>query len=419
MRLSAQGCRWLVPLVLIVCGATGCDEMPVIQGLTSEEEKPDPVPVTPKPVRVPGYNQASSQRPTQPVTPPKRTPEEVLADFRELEPDQIDDSHLATLAGLEEGLEVFSSLDLSGSKVTDSGLEHLVKFTGLRELHLNNVAITAAGLASVAKVETLESLSLAGAPHRGTGLTSFDDGLAQLEQMHHLRELNLTGVNLTDAGLAPVGTLVHLERLVLNRTSVSDGGLTHLKGLANLQVLELNGTRITDQGFVNFAKLRKLHTLLVKSTRIDGSGFQFMKSRRKGAGLKVIEASHTRFGVRGFDNIIGSKTLESLTVVNAFVNDGSLRGLKGCTNLRELRLDNNLKISDPGLQIVGTLKNLEVLSLERNRRVTDATLVMLSKKQKKLRELNLNGTSCSAAGVQQLMKLLDGVKVMYANQVLQ
>ncbi|MCH8922033.1 MAG: hypothetical protein IIA67_02655 [Planctomycetes bacterium] len=108
--------------------------------------------------------------------------------------------------------------------VTDAGLAHLNELKNLEELNLNDTQVTDAVLEHV------------------KGLTN-------------LRELYLAHTNVTDAGLDHLSGLKTLERLDLSHTKITDAGLEHLKGLRRLSHLDLRGTDVTDEGVKKFQEV--------------------------------------------------------------------------------------------------------------------------------------------------------------------
>jgi hypothetical protein len=107
--------------------------------------------------------------------------------------------------------------DGSHSSVTDAGLAHLNGLANLRELDLSGTCIT-------------------------------DAGFVHLKGMRSIRELNLAGTRVTDAGLIHLSGLTSLVTLNLRDTQVSKAGVVHLKKMINLRSLDLRGT-----GFDDFA----------------------------------------------------------------------------------------------------------------------------------------------------------------------
>jgi YHS domain-containing protein len=100
------------------------------------------------------------------------------------------DAQLARLAPLGPNL---SWLDLSGTKVTDSGLAALDAMPNLTRLHLERTAVTDAGLTHVASLGKLEFLDL-----YGTAIT--DAGLECLRKLPQLKRLYLWQTAVTPAG---------------------------------------------------------------------------------------------------------------------------------------------------------------------------------------------------------------------------
>jgi uncharacterized membrane protein/YHS domain-containing protein len=99
------------------------------------------------------------------------------------------DAKLARLAPLGANLRW---LDLSGAKVSDSGLVPLEAMPNLTRLHLERTAVTDAGLAHLAGLGSLEFLDL-----YGTAVT--DAGLEQLQKLPRLKRLYLWQTAVTPA----------------------------------------------------------------------------------------------------------------------------------------------------------------------------------------------------------------------------
>ncbi|HTQ38045.1 MAG TPA: hypothetical protein VMJ32_03405 [Pirellulales bacterium] len=72
----------------------------------------------------------------------------------------VDDKTLAWLSDHRTALAGLKALDLTGSAVTDAGLQHLAAFPSLQELDLSESNVTAAGLIVLQSLPNLEWLGL-------------------------------------------------------------------------------------------------------------------------------------------------------------------------------------------------------------------------------------------------------------------
>ncbi len=108
-------------------------------------------------------------------------------------------------------------LPLSRTSVSDAGLAHVDGLTRLKELDISCTLIT-------------------------------DGGLLHLIGMTRLQDLDLSGTDVSDAGLVHLARMTSLQHLDLHETKVTNAGLVHLKGLKSLRSLDLFGTEVDDFG---------------------------------------------------------------------------------------------------------------------------------------------------------------------------
>ena len=139
-----------------------------------------------------------------------------------------------TDAGLKRAGELngFPKLRLAefiDTPLTDEGMQHLGKWTHVRELFFNRCGnVTDAGLAHLENLPNLHGLTLLA---EGSGKMPITDaGLVHVGRLSQLRRLELIGVPITDAGLVHLESLTSLETLVIWRTKVTDKGLHELYG---------------------------------------------------------------------------------------------------------------------------------------------------------------------------------------------
>jgi len=198
----------------------------------------------------------------------------------------------------DEGLQHVSrlrnlmALSLKGNGlVTDAGLVHLKPLGNLSSLHLAHTSVVGPGLVHLQHLENLVGLVL-----DGTGVT--DAGLAHVGQMPLLERLTVADTPITDAGLAHLAKLHHLgfaelqhlrrlRYLSLRGTQVTDEGLKHLAGLDQLGEIDLRGTRITDQSLACLAALPALRRLDLRGTQISSGGVAGLYKTAQNEGREV------------------------------------------------------------------------------------------------------------------------------------
>lgn len=115
----------------------------------------------------------------------------------------VQDKHLALVGSLRRLKRLF----LAGSSITDRGLKHLRRLTGLHELALFGASIR--------------------------------DGVSYLAGMDRLQGLNLSNTQINDRGIEQLAKIKSLRELALNHTQITD--LSPLSDLPNLQWLSVTG----------------------------------------------------------------------------------------------------------------------------------------------------------------------------------
>ena len=100
----------------------------------------------------------------------------------------------------------------------------------------------------------------------GTELT--DDGLEKLQSVNKLVHLNLKDTQVTNDGMAHLANIITLTRLNLARTQVSDEGLRRLKGLDNIVYLNLYGSQVTDAGLEHLQGMTNLRKLYLWQSQV-------------------------------------------------------------------------------------------------------------------------------------------------------
>jgi delta 1-pyrroline-5-carboxylate dehydrogenase len=98
---------------------------------------------------------------------------------------------------LERGLKELDDLRLTGTQITDAGMEHLAKLQSLKYLRVEDTRISDPGLEKIGKIASLETLDLT--------LTKITDaGLERLIDLRNLKALNLQQTKVTAAGMEKI-----------------------------------------------------------------------------------------------------------------------------------------------------------------------------------------------------------------------
>lgn len=358
----------------------GCDQVESIVNDVKSEVADSPEPeVAP--------SAAPVELPTQPVevpqTPAPPNPAQLVAEFNQLQLNQVSDAALQKLADVPEAAAQFTELDLRAT-----------------ERLLSN-----AGLLLIAKFPNLQSLSVAGRSMTG-------EAISAIAEQTMLRELDMSGSQLDATVPDALSGLSHLSVLRLDGTIGGDSVAAAVSSLP-LEVLSLRSTPLSDAGLQEIGKIKTLQELNVSNTQVTGAGFRALK----GLTLVKLNASLTQFGVDGLVNIRGMRSLEELYLhAAAIVEQPKAKVFTTMPNLRILNLAAN-QISGPGMhQLFKGLKTLEELHLH-NTKVNDFGLSALIT-CRNLKLVNVGATSCTPDGARKLkmhlpecVVALDGGKI--------
>lgn len=175
-------------------------------------------------------------------------------------------------------------LNIDGTHVTSKGLSVLAEFPALRKLICNLSGGDAqTGVANIAKVSTLASLSLGGdlcgcdvSPlGRLANLerlhlpeTCEGTGIGQLKTCRKLADIALEDTGVGDDALRDLATLP-LRKLHIGGTRVTNAGVIELERCRTLEELALNDLDITPRCLESLRKLPKLETLVLWGLTVD------------------------------------------------------------------------------------------------------------------------------------------------------
>ena len=197
-------------------------------------------------------------------------------------------------------------LDLRKANISDAGLEHLKGLTQLKDLDLEETNVTGVGLEHLKGLPHLKTLVLGGE------ITNV--GLEHLKGLTHLQDLTLGGRNVsnvaaTDAGLEQLKDLPQLRALELHASRFTDASLSHLKGLAQIEQLNLMDTAVSGEGLEQLKDLSQLRTLSF-SGKLSDAGLQHLKVVTRLKGLYLWQTQVTAAGIRDLSAALPSCHIE-------------------------------------------------------------------------------------------------------------
>lgn len=189
-----------------------------------------------------------------------------LAACKSLKVLALDDLWIGT-EGLEAlaGLADLEELYLAGTVVDDSSMTLVTKYPKLKKLRLASTKVSDDGLAALSARTTLEELDLS------SNSLITNAGLVHLAKLTGLKKLNLWKVQISDAGIQLLAPLNRLEWLNLDQTMLTDAGLPVLKDMMSLTFLHLGSTRITAAGAPALFHLKGLKDLKITRTALGSS----------------------------------------------------------------------------------------------------------------------------------------------------
>jgi hypothetical protein len=378
---------------------------------------------TTKPIRLLSTETASDESPMW----HSRDWTAVIARLKESDATGIDAGGQMTDAMLEDvsRIEHITALMLGGSRnVTDAGVRHLSRLSRLRHLDLSGTGITDHGLDVLRALPELESVSLAwtkvtdaGVEHLSgcerlsnvnlQGTSSGDGALRALAGKARVCQLK-TGNAVTDAGLAllheipifkswhggePTMGLLSYDagpNYLLLRGPFTDRGMTQLEGLGGLFALNLDASELgitaaglaplvglpnlgwlafdaTDDAMPYIARIPRLRFLGCQDTVAGDDGFVSLSQSQSIEYIWGRRCHNLR--TRGFAALARMPALRGLSVSCKNVEDAGVAELPKFPALRELM---PMDVPDEGYRHIARCDALESLILMYCRETSDA-----------------------------------------------
>jgi hypothetical protein len=240
-------------------------------------------------------------------------------------------------------LPYLTNLDLSLTRITDQGMQEIKNLPGIVDLNLRYAEyVTDEGVAAIKGWKKLKRLNLHGTKISDTTLEHIS-GITTLEQ------LNIGSAMITDVGLERLTSMPNLKQLTMGGNKLGDAGLQALRQMPGLTYLDLNGRQGTDANVWAIAMSDKgLDAVLsLKEIRELRFGCTFLGVGVEGNRFATVSAMSVT--TRWLERMKSLSKLESLQLQGCSkVDDESLEVLATFPALRELDLKGT-SVTEKGL----------------------------------------------------------------------
>lgn len=142
---------------------------------------------------------------------------------------------------------------------TSADVRNLERMTELKDLTIENYAVTDQDLACIGKLSKLMGLSI-----KCSNVS--DSGISQLRKLKHLKSIFFTGtMELSPSGFGQLAELPELEILFLGDAPITDEGVADISRIKSLDTLELDSSRLTKAGVQHLEQFRNLKRLYINN----------------------------------------------------------------------------------------------------------------------------------------------------------
>ncbi|KAL6986397.1 hypothetical protein U1Q18_019762 [Sarracenia purpurea var. burkii] len=151
------------------------------------------------------------------------------------------------------GMTNLKEVDLARcSKVSDTGIRHLLSVSSLEKLNISETGVTAEGISLLSSLTNLSVLDLGGLIHQAGNEPDWIPSLTPLQNLIHLESLDLEESRVRDAALHPLSGFQQLTYLSLKSDFLTDVSLYLLSSLPKLTNLSVRDAVLTNAGLDSF-----------------------------------------------------------------------------------------------------------------------------------------------------------------------
>jgi hypothetical protein len=166
--------------------------------------------------------------------------------------------------------------------IGDEGVKHLLKFK-LLMLDLSRTNVTDGVLITLRPMKSLVSLNFT----EDGAITN--RGMKELQYFPHLARIDLEKTSVDASGLADIAKCKTLKILDLQHLQIRNG-LAALQALPDLQELDLSGTDILDKDLDALVPIKSLRKVTIKSTGISGRGLETLARMQQLKQICLLDA---------------------------------------------------------------------------------------------------------------------------------
>jgi Leucine-rich repeat (LRR) protein len=262
------------------------------------------------------------------------------------------DSHVSTLSPLSSiQPDAFDLLSLAHTNLSNDELRHLSNLTGLKALLLDYTRLTGQGLKWLQNI-TPYFLS--------SRMTLFsDEGMKLLPALSSLTCLDLSDSRITDLGMANLADLKHIDSLSLWENRISSKAALTLGSMKSLKTLCLGGTIFGDEGASCLQSLDLLTTLELPRTAITDKALGPLALIPN---LAELGLSSNRISDGGIRALLKCRTLRKITLARTAVTDEAMFYLTELPALEELDLSST-ELTDRCIPSICNMPSLKRITL--------------------------------------------------------
>lgn len=187
-------------------------------------------------------------------------------------------------------IPTLAGLDLNDTAVTSKGIEYLTELPKLSKLYLCDTKIDGSALKSLGKIKTLTSLAI--------GLIALkDDDLPALAALPSLRILDLRDMTLTTIGANAIAKMRALSDLNARGTKLTDEGLKAISKSKSIEILNLSSNQITDRGISAMSKMPRLKEFRLDECKgVTAKGVALLVARYPNAKIQSMRQGSIKDG---------------------------------------------------------------------------------------------------------------------------